>query len=263
MKVLNSRIYTPSLTNQGSRAKREVLQKIWLPLLILTELISAGFISADNPRLVINEIAWMGSAHSYADEWIELYNCSPYDISVEGWILKARDGSPNIRLQGIVPSKGFYLLERTDDETLPDITADLIYSGALGNEGETLELYDNFENLVDEVSCSSGWFKGDNKSKKTMERKDVQKGETSAEGWQTSEIIGGTPKQKNSAPVQKLEILKNQEENLKKDKAVALPLKKESSSFKYLIPALLCAFFSSIMVLILKKTVKKVYNNRI
>lgn len=238
----------------------KIPKKIWLPLLILTELISAGFISADNPRLVINEIAWMGSTYSYADEWIELYNCSPYDISVEGWILKARDGSPNIRLQGIVPSKGFYLLERTNDKTLPDIAADLIYSGALENEGETLKLYDNFENLVDEVNCPSGWFKGDNKSKKTMERKDIQKRESSAEDWQTSKIIGGTPKQKNSVPVQKLEILKNQEENLKKDKAVVLPLEKESSFLKYLIPALLCAFFSSTMVLILKKTV---YNNHI
>ncbi len=263
MKVLNSRPHIHSLTNQGSRAEREVLKKIWLPLLILTELISADFISADNPCLVINEIAWMGNAYSYADEWIELYNCSSYDINVEGWILKAQDGSPNIGLQGIIPPKGFYLLERTNDETLPDITADLIYSGALGNEGETLELYDNWKNPIDKVNCSSGWFKGDNKSKKTMERKDVQKGEASAKDWQTSEIIGGTPKQKNSVPVQKLEILKNQEENLKEDKAVVLPLEKESSPFKYLIPALFCAFFSSIIILILKKTVKKVYNNHI
>lgn len=147
--------------------------------------------------VVINEIAWMGTEISYSDEWIELYNNTNQTINLEGWVLKAKDGNPTIELAGKIRPNDFYLLERTGDDTLPNILADQIYTGALDNKGEKLELYDNLGNLIDPVDCSSGWFAGDNKTKQTMERSRVRPG-SDPDNWQTSENPGGTPKSENS-----------------------------------------------------------------
>ncbi len=118
--------------------------------------------------LIINEIAWIGTINSANDEWIELYNNSQNPINLEGWKIITSDGTPEIKLSGTIPANGFYLLERTDDNTVPNIPADQIYKGGLGNSGEDLKLYDNSGILVDEVNCSSGWFAGNNKTKQTI-----------------------------------------------------------------------------------------------
>lgn len=148
--------------------------------------------------VIINEIAWMGTNISANDEWIELYNNTDNNINLEGWFLKSEDGTPEIKLTGIISANGFFLLERTDDETVANITADQIYKGALGNMGEKLKLYDNSGNLIDMINCSTGWFGGDNKTKQTMERKNSQISGTISSNWQTSQKPGGTPRTKNS-----------------------------------------------------------------
>lgn len=93
----------------------------------------------------------------------------------------------------------FFLLERTDDDTVPEIAASQFYTGALKNSGEDLKLYDNSGNLIDEVNCSSGWFAGDNKTKQTMERINPLTLGNSPKNWQTSQNPGGTPKAENSS----------------------------------------------------------------
>ena len=148
--------------------------------------------------VVINEICWMGTENSYNDEWIELYNNSSFTINLEGWKLLAQDGTPKINLTGKIPSKGFFILERTDDTTLPEIKADLIYKGGLNNKGKNLKLIDSQKRIIDAVDCSSGWFMGENNTKQTMERKNILIVENNSEDWQTSQNPGGTPKSKNS-----------------------------------------------------------------
>ena len=139
----------------------------------------------------INEIAWMGTTTSSSDEWIELYNTTTSAIDLTGWQLKATDGTPSITLSGSIPAGGFYLLERTDDNSVPNIPADLVYTGALENGGETLELRDGTGTLIDSVN---GWSAGDNTTKATMERNGT--------GWQTAtatyDVGLGTPKAANT-----------------------------------------------------------------
>ncbi|MGP4081271.1 phospholipase D-like domain-containing protein [Pseudalkalibacillus sp. R45] len=166
--------------------------KRWLQVVLMTAL-TASFLNpisegqkasaATTGDVVINEIAWMGTTGSYNDEWIELYNPTTSDISLEGWTLDAADGTPSISLSGTLPANGYYLLERTDDSTVSDVEADLIYSGALGNSNEILALKDNTGTSVDSVD---DWYAGNNDTKATMERVDESVSGTTASNWTTA-----------------------------------------------------------------------------
>ncbi len=152
---------------------------------------------AENKTVVINEIAWMGTEQSHYDEWIELKNITDEAMDLRGWRLEAEDGSPVIELDGEIAPQGFFILERTDDSTLPGIKADLIYAGALSNQGETLRLIDKEGAVIDVVEAGEGWPAGDNQNKRAMERKTT--GLSAAEaGWQSSQEPGGTPGAENS-----------------------------------------------------------------
>lgn len=124
--------------------------------------------------VVINEVAWMGTAADFNDEWIELYNTTGQALNLNGWRLRAGSGTPTIVLTGTVPAGGYYLLERSDDSPLTDIPADQIYTGALNNSGDTLTLTDAFSNVIDTANENGGaWPGGTNTPKATMERKDA------------------------------------------------------------------------------------------
>jgi len=160
--------------------------------------------------VILSEIAWMGTAAGYTHEWIELYNTKGSAIDLTGWTLSAADGTPNISLTGTIPAHGYYLLERSSDETVSDIAADRIYSGDLGNGGETLQLKDASSNLIDEVDCSEGWFAGSNTTKSSMERRHPGAPGSDPSSWDTNNgiirngtdangnPINGTPKAQNS-----------------------------------------------------------------
>ncbi len=147
--------------------------------------------AASKSDVVINEIAWMGSTSSANNEWLELKNNTLYQINLTGWTLNSADGKLKIKLTGIIYANGFYLMERTDDNSVPNIKADLIYTGTLSNSGMDLRLYDNSNNVIDEVDCIDDWPAGDNTTKQTMEK--------TATGWQTSQNPNGTPRAQNSA----------------------------------------------------------------
>ncbi len=105
-----------------------------------------------NAQVLINEIAWMGNEDLANKEWIELWNNSGENVNLNGWRLYSKDNTPEIALSGNIASQGFFILERTDDLSLPYIKADLIYKGALGNSGEYLILQDNNGNIIDKIS---------------------------------------------------------------------------------------------------------------
>ena len=182
---------------------------------LLTLIVGIARTQAVERDVVINEVAWMGTAASSSDEWIELYNNTNSDIALTNWTLKATDDTPNITLTGTIPAKGYFLLERTDDNTVSDIAADLIYSGSLENGGEDLELRDGDDNLIDSLNCETAgdWYAGDNSTKQTMERKVPTASGTEATNWADNDglTVNGldangdplkaTPKAQNSALV--------------------------------------------------------------
>ncbi len=139
--------------------------------------------------VVINEIAWMGTTSSSNDEWIELHNASAGNIDVTGWTLASTDGTPSITLSGIIPAHGYFLLERTDDTSAPGVAADQIYTGALSNSGEVLQLKDLFLTVVDSVDA---WHAGDNSTKASMSRISSLTSGTTASNWESGTLGYGS-----------------------------------------------------------------------
>ncbi len=143
--------------------------------------------------VVGNEIAWMGTETSANDEWIELYNNGSESIDLSGWrIVDAINGSPDIAIgdaciKTTISAGGYFLLERSDDDSVPGISADCIYTGALSNSGEHLQLIDAGGNIMDSVNAADGWPAGDNTTKETMQK--------SGGGWVTAQA---TPKAANA-----------------------------------------------------------------
>ncbi len=182
-----------------------------LPVLRLSTRLAAGKTSALPGSVVINEVAWMGTSASLYDEWIELYNTTDADLSLDGWRLVAADGSPDITLGGVISAHGYFLLERTDDSTVSDIPADQLYTGSLNDAGESLTLYDDGGTVIDTANGGGGsWPAGDAALDATMERISPLE-EDRADNWATNDTlhrngtdadgnpINGTPKALNSA----------------------------------------------------------------
>lgn len=180
------------------RAKRKIsLLLVGIVFLLLSE----KALAVDFGDVIINEVMWMGTKASASDEWIELFNLTNNEIDLSEWILFAEDGIPKIILHGSIVPGGFFLLERTDDQTISNIFADQIYTGDLGNGGEHLFLKNDQGQIVDEIDASLGWPAGSNNElKASMARQNDG-------SWLTSDVgqgkdangndINGTPREVN------------------------------------------------------------------
>jgi len=172
-----------------------MLEKISIFIFLLFFIFLPALANTNN-NIIINEIAWMGTTASSNNEWIELYNPTDNDISIDGWTLTWDGG--NINLTGEIKANGYFLLERSDDDSVSDITADKIYTGSLSNAGEDLVLKNTQSEIVDSAIFASGWPAGDNEKKLTMQRKCELNAGNNADSWQNSSTKGGTPKAKNN-----------------------------------------------------------------
>ncbi|MBI4119841.1 MAG: lamin tail domain-containing protein, partial [Parcubacteria group bacterium] len=168
-------------------------------------------------QIVINEVAWMGTGNAALanDEWLELYNPTSMPVNIGGWRLKSlTDGNPNITLASkTIDPYSFFLLERTNDNVVVDISADQTYTGNLNDAGEILALYDGSNNLQDLVSKSNDgkWYAGDKTTRSSMERVEPIKPGNDPTNWTTNnglkrngtnvagEPINGTPRARNSS----------------------------------------------------------------
>jgi hypothetical protein len=126
--------------------------------------------------IVINEVAWGGTAASSNHEWIELYNPGATDINITGWRLTTSDNSLSITLNGTISAGGYFLLERGTDNAVSDISADQVYpTGTLNNNGTTLRLLSPSGDIIDTANTTGGrWPAGSGSpSYCSMERRAV------------------------------------------------------------------------------------------
>ena len=165
-------------------------------------------------EVVINEVAWGGTAASANHEWIELKNTTTATIDLTGWRLIGSGGAtpPNITLSGTIPISGYFLLERATDLAVSDIAADQIYTvGTLLNTSGILTLTDSISDVIDTANGNGGSWPGGSGAPtyRTMERIDPLTIDTDA-NWASNDGVthngldangnplNGTPKQQNS-----------------------------------------------------------------
>jgi hypothetical protein len=212
-KQLNSTyLTTPTPTPAATATSMPTASQTATPTLTSSPIATPTSAPRPGPgQVVINEVAWGGTAANAADEWIELYNTTDYSLSLTGLSLVAVDGQPTIALNGLIPPNGYFLLERTDDSTIPDIPADLLYTGGLGNQGETLQLLAPDGTLIDSANLDAGpWPAGSGSPDyASMERLDplapdmpsnwASNNGTTRNGLDANgNLLNGTPKQLNS-----------------------------------------------------------------
>jgi len=137
--------------------------------------------------VVINEVAWMGTSASTTEEWIELYNTTGSDIDLSGWTI-IDDGADTYTISsGVILANDYFLIE------------DAVIPLSLGNTGDSLELRDDFNQVIDTVNSSGGaWFAGDNTNKYTMEKIDPVLNGDDTVNWADSLVMDGTPGAQNS-----------------------------------------------------------------
>lgn len=150
--------------------------------------------------VIINEVAWMGSKVSVSDEWIELKNISESPAVIGGWQVISKRGTISAVMPAgaTIPAGGYYVLERTDDTSVPNSPADFIYVGSMANTDDGLRLLDSNCRAADDVDGSPSWPAGDVAERRTMERAN----DFSWHDYTGTGVSGifGTPRMENSAP---------------------------------------------------------------
>ncbi|MEI6399972.1 MAG: lamin tail domain-containing protein [bacterium] len=143
--------------------KKAVVYSIIL-FLLMTKNVSA--------TVFFSEIAWMGTTVSSTNEWIELFNDGDQSQNLDGWKIVSEDNNISINLSGTISAKGYYLIERTDDDSVANVPADLIatFGHGLSNAGETLYLKNDAGNTIESLNYTSGWPAGDVSTKDTMQK---------------------------------------------------------------------------------------------
>lgn len=168
-------------------------------------LLAAGFFCfAQNTyaesKIIINELMWMGSSVSTADEWIELKNSTSDSINFKltPWSLYKNDTLMILINTGMLEKNGYFLISNNSKDysfsggkSILNIDPDLINNDiSLSNSSVQYKLYNgptNASTLIDVADDKAGEpLAGENETvKKSMERNDESSDGTKKESWHT------------------------------------------------------------------------------
>jgi len=162
-------------------------------------------IQAANPGdVIINELMWMGSAGSTADEWIELRNMTDSPIDLTGWnITRLSNIGETLMLEipsGIIAAKGYFLISNYDADhsnSRLNVIPEIVNTGvSLDNSQLQIKIYDGTwntgANLIDTADDGVGApLAGDNTYKYSMMRNDPPGDGSQAFNWLTADIAVG------------------------------------------------------------------------
>lgn len=157
-------------------------------------------VDLQNP-VVINEVGLYGTNASTTDKWIELYNKSNNAVDLTNWKLYYGT-TAYLTLQGIIPAKGFYIFEHTDDNTILNVTANAVFLSSINSANLYLVTPKNRQ--VDKFyNPTGGWPSSEfikNGNTYSMERISPFEFGTNSKNWRTNNgnIINGSDRNSNT-----------------------------------------------------------------
>jgi DNA/RNA endonuclease YhcR with UshA esterase domain len=151
-------------------------------------------VNAESKPVIINEIMWMGSSVSTADEWIELKNNTEEEIDLSGWVIEGAGTSGSsitIPLGKKINANGYFLISNysnLDAKSILDITPNYVTTSvSLKNEFLKISLKDSAGNLIDEAgSENKKQLAGNNENKFSMQRVLNYSDGTKSADWYTA-----------------------------------------------------------------------------
>ena len=147
--------------------------------------------------VVINELMWMGTSTSTADEFLELRNLTDQDIDMEGWVIEGAalaGGDLTLPAGSIIPAQGYFLITNFDPPTNPssqlhdtNVASDWVTTSlTLVNTDAQYTLTDDTSFVLDTVDDGDGTpFAGDSSLYYSMERNSTPGEGTEASNWHT------------------------------------------------------------------------------
>lgn len=172
-------------------------------------------LSADS-TVVFNEIMYNPAGTDEVLEFIELHNQMSVGMDISGW--KLNDAVDFEFAEGTFIDGGEYLVIAKDPaalEAAAGITGALgPYDGQLSNAGESLELLDRNDRLMDlvEYGDEGDWPPAADGSGVSLAKIDPVTPSGPAENWTSSYVVGGTPGESNATGPATIDLAFNEVE---------------------------------------------------
>ncbi|HWQ92728.1 MAG TPA: lamin tail domain-containing protein, partial [Clostridia bacterium] len=153
--------------------------------------------------VVFNEVMYHPSTNEAALEWVELHNQMAVDVDLSGWSISDAI-QYTFPKNTVIPGRG-YLVVGVSPHDLREATGltNVLgpFSGRLSNSGETLELRNNNNRLMDEVSygVDGDWPVAADGSGVSLAKRFEDAASPVAENWTVSALVEGTPGRGNFA----------------------------------------------------------------
>ncbi|MDB6032524.1 MAG: exported protein of unknown function, partial [Verrucomicrobiales bacterium] len=172
---------------------------------------SASVSLADSP-VVLNEIMYHSATNEALLEWVELQNQLAVDVDLSKWTL---DGGIHFSFpEGTIIRAGGYLVVASSPATLIAATGRTNVAGPftdrLANSGEKIQLRNNNQRLMDEVSygADGNWPVAPDGAGPSLARRKANLKGSDAVNWLASLQVGGTPGAENF-PAQTAQVISN------------------------------------------------------
>jgi hypothetical protein len=169
--------------------------------------INFSYVIHQSGMIVINEImAKPDPVVSLPDaEYVELYNTTDFSINLKDWVYQIGSESNKKTLSEYILEPGAYLIlcHANNVSLFESYGNTLEVSGfpTINNTGQTITLYDDSENIIDQVTYSGSWFSESAKKSGgwSLEKIDPSNDCSPESNWDGSvDERGGTPGIQNS-----------------------------------------------------------------
>jgi hypothetical protein len=163
-------------------------------------LLNSFYVYADY-IVTFNEIMYHPSGNEDEYEWIEIYNQLAVDVDLSGWVItngiyyKFPEGT-------IINGRSYLVIAKNPASIMRDYSITNVigpFQGKLANEGETLELRNNNNRLIDKIQYGNDgdWVPSPNGTGVSLAKIAPDTFSNDPKNWVASAEMGGTPGKQN------------------------------------------------------------------